>query len=632
MFSIFIRYFLSRAGGDLLGIYGNVENIKKELMLQLKTLENSTYPKNYIVSPELAQQLALLSSSIGREIAIYLDRHGRSREIMVGDRDTAPLINEHLRRNAERLAGIRCIHTHPSGNSNLSQVDLSSLQEYNLDAMIAIGSREGMVTGISIAFLEPNENTDNTISTSNRIIPNEHNVKMFNLRGIDELERFPFLKILQEIDKKSKKPLLHQTETEEEITLLLGFTEKKGDLLTGEDSLLELLALAQTAGAKIKSKLLLNLNKPDPAFYLGSGKVKDLSLFIQQEAIDLVIFDDELSPRQQNNLNEILGCRVIDRTALILQIFANRAKTREGKLQVELAQLNYLLPRLTGMGTELSRLGGGIGTRGPGETKLETDKRHIRKKIGELQHKIEEIKRQRHILRHKRSRNNVPVVALLGYTNAGKSTLLNTLTGANALAENKLFATLDPTTRRLQLKQGEILLTDTVGFIHKLPHQLVAAFRATLEEIKYADLLLHVVDGANPACLAQIESVNHVLKELDCIEKPVIMVFNKWDLVTDPVEMNNILSQYHPAIPISAEKNYNLTELEELIAGNLPKQPELITLLLPFNQASLLNLLYENGKVLKTEYLAEGILCSAYLSQPLSDSLHEYQLTEKTET
>lgn len=602
-----------------MGIYGNTENIKKELMLQLKILENSSYPKNYIISPELARQLALLSSSIGREIAIYLDRHGRSRDIMVGDHDTAPLVKEHLRRNAGRLAGIRCIHTHPSGNSNLSQVDLSSLQEYNLDAIIAIGSSEGMVTGISIAFLQPNDNTDNTNI-------NEHNVKMFKLREIGELERFPFLNILQEIDKKSKKTLLHKTETEEETTLLLGFTEKKGDLLTGEDSLLELLALAQTAGAKVKGKLLLNLNKPDPAFYLGSGKVKDLSLYTQQEAIDLVIFDDELSPRQQNNLNEILGCRVIDRTALILQIFANRAKTREGKLQVELAQLNYLLPRLTGMGTELSRLGGGIGTRGPGETKLETDKRHIRKRIGELQHKIEEIKQQRHILRHKRSRNNVPVVALLGYTNAGKSTLLNTLTGAHALAENQLFATLDPTTRKLQLKQGEILLTDTVGFIHKLPHQLVAAFRATLEEIKYADLLLHVVDGANPACVAQIESVNQVLKELACTEKPMIMVFNKWDLVTDPVEMNNILSQYHPAIPISAEKNYNLTELEELIARNLPKQPELITLLLPFNQASLLNLLYEKGKVMKTEYLADGILCSAYLSQPLKDSLHEYQL------
>lgn len=603
-------------GGGFLGIHGNTGDIKKELMLQLKTLENSFYPKNYIVSPELAQQLAFLSSSIGREIAIYLDRYGRSREIMVGDRDTAPLVKEHLRRNAGRLAGVRCIHTHPSGNSELSSVDLSSLQEYNLDAIVAIGSSKGIVTGISLAYLQPSE-------------ANEHDVITFKFRRVDELDKFPFLKILQEIDRKSKIPLLYKTETEEETTLLLGFTAKKGDLLTGEESLLELLALAQTAGAKVKNKLLLNLNKPESAFYLGKGKVKNLSLYIQQEAIDLVIFDDELSPRQQNNLQDMLGCRVIDRTALILQIFANRAKTREGKLQVELAQLNYLLPRLTGTGTELSRLGGGIGTRGPGETKLETDKRHIRKRISELQYRIEEIKKQRHILRHKRSRNNVPVVALLGYTNAGKSTLLNTLTDANAFAENKLFATLDPTTRRLKLKQGEILLTDTVGFIHKLPHQLVVAFRATLEEIKYADLLLHVVDGANPACLAQIQSVNQVLKELDCTEKKMLMVFNKWDLISDDVEMNTILNQHYPSISISAAKNYNLTELKELIERNLPKQPELITLLLPFKQASLLNLLYEKGSVMKTEYLAEGILCSAYLHQPLSDKLQEYQLLEK---
>lgn len=238
---------------------------------------------------------------------------------------------------------------------------------------------------------------------------------------------------------------------QEEITLLIGIKESPDDLLAGEESLEELRALAETAGARIKQQIMLNISHPDSSFYLGKGKVEELALYVQQEAIDLIIFDDELSPRQQHNLEERLNTRVIDRTALILQIFANRAKTKEGKLQVELAQLNYLLPRLRGMGTELSRLGGGIGTRGPGETKLETDRRHIRNRIGELQRKIAEIKKQRGIIRQKRMHQNIPVVALVGYTNAGKSTILNALTEAETLAENKLFATLDPMAQRRQI-------------------------------------------------------------------------------------------------------------------------------------------------------------------------------------
>lgn len=410
----------------------------------------------------------------------------------------------------------------------------------------------------------------------------------------------------------------------EETTLLVGFKELKNTLLGGEESLNELQALAKTAGALVKQKVLLKIHNPEPSFYIGRGKVEELALVVQQEEIELVIFDDELSARQQHNLEDQLGCRVIDRTALILHIFAQRAKTKEGKLQVELAQLKYLLPRLRGVGTELSRLGGGIGTRGPGETKLESDRRHISKRISDLQKKITEIKKQRGIIRQKRTAEEISVVALVGYTNAGKSTILNTLTGADALAENKLFATLDPTTRKLTLAQEDVLLTDTVGFIHKLPHQLIAAFRATLEEIKYADLLLHVVDASNPAIPAQIATVNQVLKELDSLNKPTIMVFNKWDLVQDPLELQQLMKSLAPVIAISAVQNYQLDELLNLISANLPAQPQLMHLLLPFAQSNLTGLLYQIGKVVATEYREEGIYCAVYLTKQYIEQFKDY--------
>ncbi|MDD2401953.1 MAG: GTPase HflX [Clostridia bacterium] len=598
-----------------MAIYGDTANLKNGIMEQLKVLEKSSYPKNYIVSPELALDLAAITNKIGREIAVYIDRHGNIIDIMLGDKNTAPLKKEHNRRSIERLAGIRCIHTHPSGSSVLSELDLCSLREYKLDAMVAIGTSDGLVKSISIAILHSIEDEENDVQIT----------RAFN---IEEIEEFPFLEILREIDKKEKSVALFETETEEEITLLFGFKGQKNALLSEKESLEELFALAQTAGAIVKDKIIMNIEKINSTTYLGKGKVKELALYIQQESIELVIFDNELSPRQQNNLEESIGCRVIDRTALILQIFADRANTREGKLQVELAQLNYILPRLIGTRANLSRLGGGIGTRGPGETKLETDRRHIRKKIDVLQNKIEEIKKQRNILRQKRSQNNVPVVALVGYTNAGKSTLLNILTQANVLTEDKLFATLDPKTKKLKLNSGEVLLTDTVGFIHKLPHQLVAAFRATLEEIKYADLLLHVVDCANSACFSHIESVNQVLKELDSLEKPTIMVFNKSDLVNDPIETNNLLSKYKPSLSISAFNENNIKELISLIEKNVFQQSKIVNMLLPFDQANLLNTVHELGNVTNTEYTERGILCSAYLPEALINKLKEHIITE----
>lgn len=598
-----------------MGIRGTIDGIKKAARLQMEALEEKSYPRHCLVSPELAHELAALTHTTGKEIAVYLDRRGRVRGIMTGDRDTVPLLKDQLRRSENRLSQIRCIHTHPSGDSTLSEADLAVLSELKLDAIVAIGCLEGNITDIRAAF--PSGDTGSNTGNEVRF----HLYGPFTSEG---LEDFPFLEILASLDKVIIKPPAHDTGAGQQKTLLLGFKQPKGSLLKSDDSLSELEELAKTANAAVAGRLVVPVERPDPAQYIGKGKVKELVLYCQQESIDLVIFDEELSPRQQKNLQAVMGCDVIDRTALILQIFADRARTKEGKLQVELAQLNYLLPRLIGYGTSLSRLGGGIGTRGPGETKLETDRRRIRKRISDLQKEIELIKKQRSVMRQQRQENHVPVVAIVGYTNAGKSTLMNALTEADVLVENKLFATLDPTTRRLILCQGEVLLTDTVGFIHKLPHQLVAAFRATLEEINHADLLLHVIDAGNPAFEAHIQSVENVLLQIGAGQKPSIAVFNKWDLVEDTVEMQHLIHRYKPSITISALKKQNIDGLLELIGANLPVRPQQVRLLIPFAEASLLNELYKNALIAESEYVEEGILCTANLAGLWLDKLKPY--------
>ena len=351
-----------------------------------------------------------------------------------------------------------------------------------------------------------------------------------------------------------------------ERVLLLGSSGRRipGDL-EPKASLAELADLTETAGGFVVGSLLANRARPDPAYYFGKGKLEEIMELIEEKEADLAIIDDELSVRQQNQLDERLPCRVIDRTALILQIFADHARTREGKLQIELAQLSYALPRLSGKGKELSRLGGGIGTRGPGETQLEKDRRHIRRRIASLKKEIENIRKQRAVNRGRREKNQVPVIALVGYTNAGKSTLLNRLTGADVAAEDKLFATLDPVTRRLRLEGVDALLTDTVGFIQQLPHSLITAFRATMEEAVYADILIHVADSAHPDMGEQIKTVQRVLEEVGCQEKPVVHAFNKADLLQDPLDIAGVLADYQPAVLLSAKSGEGVEQLKELL-------------------------------------------------------------------
>ncbi|MEW6457864.1 MAG: GTPase HflX [Bacillota bacterium] len=377
--------------------------------------------------------------------------------------------------------------------------------------------------------------------------------------------------------------------------------------LTGaevRESLNELNRLARTAGAEVAGTVLQKRPRPDPAHFVGRGKAEELAALCSAAGAGLLIFDQDLSPAQARNLENVTGVRVLDRTQIILDIFARRARTREGKLQVELAQLNYVLPRLTGRGTELSRLGGGIGTRGPGETKLETDRRRIRQRIADLRREIAEVRRHRQLLRRARKVVPVPLVALVGYTNAGKSSLLNALTGAGVSVEDRLFATLDPTSRQLRLPTNEVVvLTDTVGFIRHLPHHLVAAFRATLEEVVEADLLLHVVDLSHPAHQAHITAVDGVLEELGAGGKPRLTVFNKTDLV-EPGELD-LLGRNDVAV--SALTGAGLDTLRAAVADALSAWRTRERFLIPYGRTQLVALAHEHGRVLAEHHRDDGV-------------------------
>lgn len=408
---------------------------------------------------------------------------------------------------------------------------------------------------------------------------------------------------------------LIEIKEEVERVILVGVALNEQDAT--KESLEELAELVQTAGAESVGMVIQNREKIHPGTYIGSGKIEEVAALAVENHATGIICDDELSPAQMKNLEIALEMKVMDRTMLILDIFAQHAVTKEGKIQVELAQLKYQSTRLIGMGTALSRLGGGIGTRGPGEKKLEMDRRLIRNRISQLNKELEQVKRSREVARALREKNQIPVAAIVGYTNAGKSTLLNRLTKAGVLEENKLFATLDPTTRNLTLENGQqLLLTDTVGFIQKLPHHLVDAFRSTLEEAKYADFILHVVDLSNPNLDLQMHVVYETLRQLEIKNKTIITIFNKQDLISENPIIRDFKADY--VVKLSAKTGEGISQLLELFSKVLQEQKQLVEWIIPYTDTAKLSKIRKFGQLLTEEYREDGIFVRAYVPKDLS--------------
>ena len=574
-------------------IHGNITGIRDTQLAELKAMYDCPFEWNEYAPRELLTELARHSCALNREIAVYISRDGDVLDVIVGVTDSVPLMDLRLRRNSKRLSCVRCIHTHPGGSARLSDVDIAALRSMMLDSMCAIGvAEDGHITGVSAAFLT--EKVDG--------------VPGVELTDIYPLKKLPQEAWMREIELSDKRVLQGDDGDEAEQperAILVGIDSEK--------SLDELAALAESAGAQVVARFFQKRPKPDTATFVGSGKAQELQLEAQAYEADVVIFDDELTGAQTRNLEDIIGVKVVDRTTLILDIFAQRAQSGQGKLQVQLAQLKYRSGRLIGQGLILSRLGGGIGTRGPGETKLEIDRRRIREQINRLNQELDTLQKQRQLRRKSREKNAIPIVSLVGYTNTGKSTLLNTITDAGVYAENKLFATLDAVSRRVELPDGgEFLLVDTVGFISKLPHDLVEAFKSTLEEAALSDLLVIVSDGASPDTPQQHQVVEEVLSQIGADTQPRIDVLNKCDLVPADQEILPIMPG---ALHISAQTGAGIDRLLAAIAKELRKAEQEMTLLVPFAQYGVINELRQKGRVLSEDYEDTGTRVTVMLPQ-----------------
>lgn len=593
-------------------IYGNTEGIKDVILQELEQLYPIKIEKGNLFAEELASILAEISTKMNREINLCLDRNGNITEISLGDSSTVSLPSIPV--YDRKLAGKRMIHTHPNGNPHLSSVDISALLKLKLDAVISIGCLEGEVTGYSLAFCILEEETLHYETRS--------------YQSMEELNAFPFLEQIQQLESQLRKKNI--VEDVKEYAVLVG--------IDSQNSLQELEELAFACDIAVVGNFLQNRSKADKVLYLGQGKARELSLFRQVKRANLIIVDDELSGLQVKNLEEVTSCKVIDRTTLILEIFARRARSREAKIQVELAQLKYRSNRLIGYGVTMSRLGGGVGSKGPGEKKLEIDRRRIRENISFLKKELENIKKVRSVQREKREQSNIAKISLVGYTNVGKSTLRNLLASKynpdlnnkeDVFAENMLFATLDTTTRSILLDDKRIIsLTDTVGFIRKLPHDLVEAFKSTLEEVIFSDLILHVIDASSEEALPQIEAVDEVLTELNCHEKKTILLLNKCDMAREE-QIQKIKESYpdFPSIEISAKTEKNIDSLLEKIKEVLPQETKICSYLIPYQESSIVSYLHRNAIIQEEKYEAEGTLIQAIVRKEVENYCKRYEVS-----
>ena len=564
-------------------VNGNTAGVRDSLLARLDALYSVELEEGEFLPRELMQLLAECSCAMNREIAVYITRDGGIVNVAIGTDSDVELTDYRLRRSVNRLSRVRCVHTHPDGDGRLSDVDLSALKIFRYDAMTAVGVKGGEPVSVQTAFL---------VEDAQILIPPP--VRWYRLPEAEWLAQ------ITESDRLVGREETEAPEDSAEKAVLMG--------IESTESLEELARLAETAGAQVVGSFLQKRDKPDSAMFIGRGRAEELARDCQALEADLCIFDEELTGIQVRNLEETLRVKVVDRTSLILDIFARRAASAEGKLQVELAQLQYRSARLLGQGLVLSRLAGGIGTRGPGESRLEMNRRRIRERVTELRRRLDELEKQRSLRRRNRERNEVPVVALVGYTNAGKSTLLNALTGSDVYVRDQLFATLDAVSRRMVTPENtEYLLTDTVGFIRKLPHTLVSAFRSTLEEAALADVLVIVSDGASREMLRQHDTVEEVLQELGASDQERIEVINKCDLGDpDPV--------FPGAVLVSAKTGEGLEELKARIAAALQASHRAVTFLIPFTRYGLLAEIRPLGRVISENHTDTGTELTLFIA------------------
>jgi len=565
----------SRRDGTITSALGNTLGLKTNQLRRIEKLYTRRIPPNEIVTPEFARQLSELSHETRRQIGVLIDRKGHVQYVMVGDNRGIELPDfKRVRVASGRFRGLRCVHTHLRGEQ-LTQDDLTDLALLRLDLMAAIDvdATNGLPGVVHAAHLLPLHSGDLENATAPEIYG------FLEPRIASQLDA-DFLELINSLEDEMARN--RQTARRAEVrdrTILVGVAT--GPVSDAEESMAELAELASSAGVIVQDKIIQRRSAIDPRTVLGKGKLDELIIRALQLGADMLVFDSELSPAQVRSLSEATDLKIIDRSQLILDIFAQRAQSREGKIQVELAQLKYLLPRLiAGQDSAFSRLAGGIGGRGPGETKLETDRRRVRDRINRLEKEIEEQRQRRNERRKARERQGLPIISIVGYTNAGKSTLLNALTKSSVHAEQRMFATLDPTSRRLRLpREQEVIINDTVGFIRALPPDLLSAFRATLEEISGSSLLIHAVDVSNSRWPQQVQSVKRILVDLGLAEIPVVLALNKADLL-DPEELDSAVRRAHSeaseVVAISAIRDATLAPLLEkagmILARNLAPQ------------------------------------------------------------
>ncbi|MBI3181510.1 MAG: GTPase HflX [Myxococcales bacterium] len=526
--------------------FGNTLGLKASELKALRHTYRRRISPHEIVSADLARHLSELSRQIHRQVGVLLNRKGEVEQVMVGNAHKLELPDiGRARAGQVRLRGLRLVHTHLK-SEQLTKDDLTDLALLRLDMVAAIGVHDDGLPGVlHFAHLVPENGAGTYWRTET--LPSVHE------RQPDLLETMSALE-----EELSRRASARRVDGRERAILVAVCLD--GHRGRAEASLTELAELARTAGVEVLDQILQTRHQPDPRYLIGRGKLEELNLRSMQLMADLIVFDKDLAPSQARHIGEETSLKVLDRTQLILDIFAQRAQSADGKLQVELAQLRYLLPRLSQSDDSLSRLAGGIGGRGPGETKLEIDRRRVRDRIAHLESRIESLSRERQVRRAQRSRRELPVISIVGYTNAGKSTLLNALTDSEVLVEDKLFATLDPTSRRLRFpEEREVIITDTVGFIRDLPKDLINAFRATLEELADASLLLHVVDASDARHEAQVQAVEAILASLELSEKPRLLVWNKVDLL--PEDGVAALLRSRGGVAISAASRQGLEEL-----------------------------------------------------------------------